>query len=310
MPLHPEAEVTLEANPGTVESGRFSGYRAAGVNRLSLGIQSFDPASLHDLGRIHDAEQARSAVAEAQAAGFDNFNLDLMYGLPRQTVESALRDVDTALALRPTHLSLYQLTIEPNTLFHANPPELPDEDEIAALHDAVSGRADDAGYRRYEVSAYALPGRECRHNLNYWQFGDYLGVGAGAHGKITASGGIFRYWKLRHPDAYMRHAGTATATAGERPLSPEEMAFEFMLNALRLERGTSGTLFTQRTGLPLSAIEAPLRRAEDLGLIRHSGDVLCPTERGRCFLNDLIALFLPAPASDRGRDVPSADPTS
>ncbi len=297
LPLLPEAEITLEANPGAIEERHFAGYRTAGVNRLSLGIQSFDPVLLRALGRIHGCDEALRAVEAARQGGFDNLNLDLMYGLPGQSVESALCDTDTALALRPAHLSIYQLTIEPNTLFHANPPQLPDEDEIAAMQQALQMRVYDEGYCHYEVSAYALVGHECRHNLNYWRFGDYLGIGAGAHAKITDAAGIGRLWKVKHPDDYIRGAGTPAAIGGEQRLSPEESAFEFMLNALRLQGGIQGALFTEHTGLPLSAVEKPLREAEDKGLIRRSGDSLCPTELGRRFLNDLVALFLPA-ASD------------
>ena len=307
LPLPPDVEITLEANPGAVESGHFAGYRAAGVNRLSLGIQSFDPDSLRALDRIHGSEEALRAVAEAREAGFDNFNLDLMHGLPRQTIESALRDVDTALALKPAHLSMYQLTIEPNTLFHAKPPQLPDEDATAAMQQMLLTRVAEAGYGKYEVSAFALAGRECQHNLNYWRFGDYLGIGAGAHGKITDTSGILRLWKLRHPDAYMLHAGTPSAIGGEQQLSPEEAAFEFMLNALRLEQATSGTLFTERTGLSLSVVEMPLRRAEDRGLIHRAGDNLWPTELGRRFLNDLIELFLPTLPDNGHRTRPATD---
>ncbi len=294
LPLLPGAEITLEANPGAIEDRNFSGYRAAGVNRLSLGIQSFDPALLRALGRIHGCEEALHAVEAARRAGFDNLNLDLMYGLPQQNVESALRDVNTALGLRPAHLSIYQLTIEPNTLFHAKPPQLPDEDEIAGMQQVLQGRVAEEGYGHYEVSAYALAGLECRHNLNYWRFGDYLGIGAGAHAKITDASGISRLWKVKHPDDYMLSAGTPASIGGEQRLSHAESAFEFMLNALRLQGGFPDTLFTDRTGLPLSVVEAPMREAEARGLIRRTAGSLCPTDLGQRFLNDLVALFLPA----------------
>jgi len=297
LPVSPEAEVTLEANPGTVEVGRFHGYRTAGVNRLSLGIQSFDPSLLKSLGRIHGRDETLRAVEAAHAAGFDNFNLDLMYALPRQPIESALRDVDTALALRPTHLSIYQLTIEPNTLFHAKPPaDLPDEDAVATMQDAIQTRVASAGYRHYEVSAYALSGRECRHNLNYWRFGDYIGIGAGAHAKISDANGITRLWKVKHPEDYMRKSATPAVVGGERRLSHGESGFEFMLNALRLEGGVPGALFTERTGLPLSVIEQPMRIAEEKGLVWRDATTIYPTELGRRFLNDLVALFLPVTA--------------
>jgi len=212
--LVPEAEVTLEANPGTVETERFRGYRAAGVNRLSIGIQSFQPEQLQKLGRIHGRDEALAAAQAARAAGFDNFNLDLMFGLPQQTLDEALADLRTALALNPTHLSLYQLTLEPNTLFHAQPPELPDEDVLAAMQEALQAELADAGFTQYEVSAYARAGRRCRHNLNYWQFGDYLGIGAGAHAKITDADGITRLWKVKQPRNFLETAGTPAGLGG------------------------------------------------------------------------------------------------
>ncbi|MHB8551245.1 MAG: radical SAM family heme chaperone HemW, partial [Acidiferrobacterales bacterium] len=270
LPLLPGAEITLEANPGAVDGRHFSGYRAAGINRLSLGIQSFDPDKLRSLGRIHGRDDALRAVEAAQQGGFENINLDLMYGLPQQNIESALRDVDIALALRPVHLSIYQLTIEPNTLFHAKPPQLPDEDEIATMQQVLQTRVGGQGYGHYEVSAYAMAGRECQHNLNYWRFGDYLGIGAGAHAKITDVSGISRLWKVKHPEDFMLAAGTSDAIGGEQRLSHADSAFEFMLNALRLQRGISESLFTERTGLPLSVVEPPLREAEERGLVQRS----------------------------------------
>lgn len=294
LPVVPAAEVTLEANPGTVETQQFHGYREAGVNRLSLGIQSFDATMLGLLGRIHGREEALRAAEAARAAGFENLNLDLMYALPGQSLESALQDVETAIAARPAHLSIYQLTIEPNTLFHANPPQhLPDEDTVAIMQEGLEARVAGAGYGHYEVSAYAAPGRECRHNLNYWRFGDYLGIGAGAHAKISQPDGITRVWKVKQPDDYMRKSSTPAVIGGERRLSREEAGFEFMLNALRLQCGISDSLFTQRTGLPLSAINQPLLEAEARGLIRRAADTISPTDLGRRFLNDLIGLFLP-----------------
>ncbi|MHB8455773.1 MAG: radical SAM family heme chaperone HemW [Acidiferrobacterales bacterium] len=293
LPVLPGAEVTLEANPGTVDIQHFRGYRAAGINRLSLGIQSFDAASLRLLGRIHGPDEARNAAQSALAGGFDNFNLDLMYALPQQSVESALRDLNTALSMRPAHLSIYQLTIEPNTLFHAKPPQLPDEDTVAEMQDAIQARVADAGYHHYEVSAYALPGRECRHNLNYWRFGDYLGIGAGAHAKITDATGITRLWKVKQPEDYMLKSATPEVVGGEHRLLRDEAGFEFMLNALRLQDGISSEIFTERTGLPLAVVESALRIAEEKGLLRRDPGSICPTGLGRRFLNDLIALFLP-----------------
>ena len=389
--LAPEAEITLEANPGTVaapahpaptafahpcasEAERFRDYRAAGINRLSIGIQSFQPEQLQKLGRIHGRDEAFAAAQAARAAGFDNFNLDLMFGLPRQTLDEALADLRTALALQPAHLSLYQLTLEPNTLFHAQPPALPDEDVLAAMQEALQAELAGAGFAQYEVSAYAragqepkcrdahgrasvaggttpgmeevgprreqrprtpgaaeahgrggktapafvqgrkphsltasrsaLPssmavagaaaGRRCRHNLNYWQFGDYLGIGAGAHAKITDADGITRLWKVKQPRDYLAAAGTPGIQGGEQRLTTEDAAFEFMLNALRLTEGVTADLFTERTGLPLASIETALAQAQQRGLLAPSATRLQPTALGRCFLNDLVALFLPA----------------
>jgi len=291
--LVPEAEVTLEANPGTVETERFRGYRAAGVNRLSIGIQSFQSEQLKKLGRIHGRDEALAAAQAARAAGFDNFNLDLMFGLPQQTLEDARTDLRTALALNPEHLSVYQLTLEPNTLFHAQPPELPDEDVLAAMQEALQAELADAGFAQYEVSAYARTGRRCRHNLNYWQFGDYLGIGAGAHAKITAADNITRLWKVKQPRDYLASAGTPSVLGGEQRLTREDTAFEFMLNALRLAEGFSPRLFAERTGLPFSTIESALAQAKARGLIEQAHEFIRPTPLGRRFLNDLITLFLP-----------------
>jgi oxygen-independent coproporphyrinogen-3 oxidase len=291
--LLPEAEITLEANPGTVETERFSGYRAAGVNRLSIGIQSFQPEQLKKLGRIHGRDEALAAAQAARAAGFDNFNLDLMFGLPQQTPDEALADLRTALALNPAHLSLYQLTLEPNTLFHAHPPELPDEDVLAAMQDALQPELAGADFAQYEVSAYAHAGRRCRHNLNYWQFGDYLGVGAGAHAKITHPTGITRLWKVKQPREFLATVGTPRVLGGEQSLRTEDVAFEFMLNALRLTEGFPAALFTERTGLPLAALAPALAQARARGLIEHDDAAIRTTPLGRRFLNDLIAVFLP-----------------
>ena len=293
LSLAPDAEVTLEANPGTVEAERFRGYRAAGVNRLSIGIQSFNPTHLQVLGRIHGRDEALKAAQAVRDAGFDNFNLDLMFGLPQQTLDEALADVRTAIALQPTHLSLYQLTIEPNTLFHAKPPTLPDDDIIAAMQDSLQGEIAAAGFEQYEISAYARPGQRCRHNLNYWQFGDYLGIGAGAHAKITDATGITRLWKVKQPQDYLKKSGTPAAIGEERRLSVQEAPFEFMLNALRLVRGFETALFETRAGLPLSNLQCALAHAKARRLIEADGESMRPTALGLRFLNDLTALFLP-----------------
>ncbi len=294
--LVPEAEVTLEANPGTVETERFRGYRAAGVTRLSIGIQSFDPEQLQKLERIHGRDEALTAAQAARAAGFDNFNLDLMFGLPQQTFEKALADVRTALALQPAHLSLYQLTLEPNTLFHAHPPELPDDDAIAVMQEALQAELAAADFVQYEVSAYARAGRRCRHNLNYWQFGDYLGIGAGAHAKITNAEGVTRLWKVKQPREYLETAGTPAGIGGEQRPGRDDVAFEFMLNALRLTEGVPAMLFSERTGLDLSSMQKPLTQAMARGLLESGHEHIRPTPLGRRFLNELVALFLPEAA--------------
>ena len=300
LPLAADAEITLEANPGTVELARFRGYRDASVNRLSIGIQSFDPEQLRVLGRIHGRDEALAAALAARDAGFDNFNLDLMFGLPAQTPERALADVRRALALAPTHLSLYQLTLEPQTPFHARPPaNLPDDDTLAIMQEMLQGEVAAAGFSQYEVSAYARAGYECRHNRNYWQFGDYLGIGAGAHAKITDALGITRLWKRKQPQDYLAHAGTPAAIGEEQRLAPEDAVFEFMLNALRLTQGVPATLFGERTGLDYSRIKKTLAQAEALGLLDAAPAHIRPSVPGRRFLNDLIALFLPETGSSR-----------
>ncbi|MBK1673720.1 YggW family oxidoreductase [Ectothiorhodospira shaposhnikovii] len=298
----PYAEITLEANPGTVEQARFEGYRAAGVNRLSMGIQSFDDTLLGALGRIHTGREAREAVATARAAGFENLNLDLMFGLPGQTVAQAMADLDTAMDLGPEHLSWYELTLEPNTAFAAAPPALPDEDTQWAMMTEGQARLASRGFAHYEVSAYAGNGRQCRHNLNYWQFGDYLGIGAGAHGKLTlpAEGRILRRWRHRQPRAFMEGVRSGRALNGERVLGPEETAFEFMLNALRLVEGVPSTLFTRHTGLGLKALEPARSEAMARGLLEDDPARLVATATGRQFLNDLVGLFLPADGPDGG----------
>ena len=303
VPLAPDAEVTLEANPGTVDIERFQGFRDAGVNRLSIGIQSFDPEKLQALGRIHGRAEALQAAEAARVAGFENINLDLMYGLPRQTVEQALADVQTAVAIQPAHLSVYQLTIEPNTLFHAKPPVLPDDDTSWEMQNQIQDLLAEQGYKQYEVSAYAKPGYECRHNLNYWRFGDYLGIGAGAHGKITGTQGITRLWKTKHPGNYMEKAGTSAALGGIHNLAPQDAAAEFLLNALRLTQGFASSLFQERTGLALSIVEESLRLAETKGLLNRDHATIRPTELGRRFLNDLQVLFLPETSRHQTRFV-------
>jgi oxygen-independent coproporphyrinogen-3 oxidase len=292
--LSRDVEVTLETNPGTVEHGPFAEYLRAGVNRLSFGVQSFDAQALRRLGRIHGANEARRAVRSAQDAGFDNINLDLMYALPAQDTHAALTDTAQAVALAPTHISHYHLTLEPNTLFAAQPPaDLPDDDNAWAMQDACQSALAEAGYGQYEVSAYARPGRQCAHNRNYWQFGDYLGIGAGAHAKITdVSGAIHRVWKLKHPKAYLDAAASAARIGGAQRIESTQLPFEFMLNALRLNEGFALTLFEQRTGLSRSDIADVLARAERRGWLQFDDDHVLPTELGRRFLNDVIELFL------------------
>ena len=303
----PAAEITLETNPGTAEHGRFGDYRAAGVNRISFGIQSFDDAVLQRLGRIHDSAQAEAAVKLAQDAGIDNLNLDLMYALPGQTLPMALHDLERAFALAPAHISHYQLTLEPNTVFAARPPEhLPDEDLAWDMQEQGQAALAAAGYAQYEISAYARPGRQCAHNLNYWRFGDYLGIGAGAHGKLTlpaggeggdGAGRILRRWKSKHPAAYLVQAGTPAAIGGDEDIAPSQRPFEYMLNLLRLREGFTPEAFEARTGLSRDAIAAPLSEALAAGWLVEEAGRLRPTEAGLRFANDVIALFLPAPGT-------------
>jgi oxygen-independent coproporphyrinogen-3 oxidase len=293
LPLEAGCEITMEANPGTFEAERFEAYRAAGVNRLSIGVQSFAPAKLEALGRIHDRAQAEAA-AELARRVFDNFNLDLMFGLPSQSLEEAQADVEAALRFAPPHLSLYQLTLEPNTVFAKYPPVVPDDDTVAGMQEWIEARTAQSGYRRYEVSAYAQPGRECRHNLNYWRFGDYLGVGAGAHSKISFPHRIVRQVRFRQPASYLERAARGEFLSEHSEVGRSDLPFEFMLNALRLSDGVPAGLFAERTGLPASAIEAPLQRAEQRGLIERDHSRIQPTELGRRFLTDLQTLFLPS----------------
>ncbi len=291
LPLATDAEITLEANPGTVEAGKFSGFRAAGVNRLSLGIQSLNDRHLKALGRIHDAQEARRA-AELALAAFDNVNLDLMYGLPEQTVAEAGADLAAAIALGPQHLSAYHLTIEPNTWFHRYPPVVPDDDTAAAMQDAVEAQLAAAGFEHYETSAFARAGRQSRHNLNYWQFGDYLGIGAGAHAKISFKNNVLRESRTRQPKAYLERAGDAAVISERRDVSAAELPGEFMMNALRLNAGFELDLFTRRTGLDLTRVLPLFDEAERRGLLSRDHRSVRPTLLGRRFLNDLIGLFL------------------
>lgn len=292
LPFDAESEVTLEANPGTVDLGRFKGFREAGINRLSIGVQSFEEEKLRALGRMHGREEALRAADAARAAGFDNFNLDLMFGLPNQTVEQALADVRTAIDLAPDHLSVYQLTIEPNTAFYAAPPELPDDDIRWTMQQQLQEFLRDNEYQQYEVSAYAREGRRCNHNLNYWHFGDYLGIGAGAHGKISDAEGISRTRKINQPNAYIANAGTARGITDDRRLSWQDAIVEFMMNALRLTDGFPVPLFQERTGLPISVAMSALNTAQREELLVRGDQTIRPTDRGKRFLNDLLCLFL------------------
>jgi oxygen-independent coproporphyrinogen-3 oxidase len=286
------AEVTLETNPGTVEHGRFDGYLAAGVNRISFGVQSFDNDKLHRLGRIHSAHEAADAVRQAQDAGIDNINIDLMYALPEQTLEGALDDVARAMALNPTHISHYQLTLEPNTAFAANPPPLPDDDAAWAIQEACEVRLAEGGYGQYEVSAYAAAGRRCEHNLNYWRFGDYLGIGAGAHGKISDATGVRRRWKTRLPAAYLATSGQAARIGGDSLIATDDLPFEYMLNALRLVDGVPAGDFAGRTGLDAATIAPARATCIARGWLVDDPSVLRTTALGHRFLNDVIEAFM------------------
>jgi len=291
LPLDPGAEITLEANPGTAEAGKFRAFREAGVNRLSIGIQSFNPRHLKALGRMHDDAQARRAIAIA-ARDFDNFNLDLMYGLPRQSIEDAHADIDAAVSCAPRHISAYHLTLEPNTYFHRYPPQLPGEDATAAMQDAIEARLAAAGYGHYETSAFAQPGARCAHNLNYWTFGDYLGIGAGAHSKISFPGRILRQMRYKRPAQYMAKAVSGGAVQEQHEVPAREVGFEFMMNALRLNEGFESRLFAERAGVPLTAVLRELDAAERRGLITRDHQRIAPTAPGRRFLNDLLQIFL------------------
>lgn len=295
LPLSAHAEITLEANPGTVEQQRFADYLDLGINRLSVGIQSFDDQSLQALGRIHDKNQAITAVETAHKVGFKNFNIDLMFGLPHQTAKTAQFDIDTAIALEPSHISYYQLTIEPNTLYFQQPPVLPDDDPIIDWQIDSQTRLAKAGYQHYEVSAYAKEQQQCQHNLNYWQFGDYLGIGAGAHGKITdaAQQSITRKSKQKQPQAFIDTAGQSEVVLTKDSIDKNDIGFEFMLNALRLTDGFPTSLFYQHAGIPISHINKALDQAQQQGLLERDIHTIKPTSKGQRYLNSLIELFLP-----------------
>jgi putative oxygen-independent coproporphyrinogen III oxidase len=295
LPLEPGLEITLEANPGTFERERFKAFRAAGVTRLSVGVQSFDDGALKALGRVHDSAQARAALTEA-AAAFDTFNIDLMYALPGQDLAALRRDLDIALSFAPPHLSIYHLSIEPNTVFASRPPVLPDADLASDMLDLIVERTGATGLARYEVSAFARDGHRCVHNQNYWQFGDYLGLGAGAHGKLSFPHRVLRQVRWREPAAYMQQALAGNAVSNQNEVARRELPFEFMLNALRLREGFPLSRYTERTGLPLSSIAQALDTAAERGLIERdaAGDTVRASARGFDFLNDLQALFLPA----------------
>lgn len=290
----PAIEVTLESNPGSADAANYVDYRQAGINRLSIGVQSFEDAMLAKLGRIHDSSQAKQAFALAREAGFDNINLDLMYGLPEQDADAAIADLTQAIELGPEHISHYQLTIEPNTLFHHDPPDgLPDDELAWTQQVACQQLLTEHGYHHYEISAWCQPGREAEHNINYWQFGDYLGIGAGAHGKITLVGDnrILRRVRLRQPKAYLEQQGNGRL-ASETDLTSSDLVFEFMLNALRLKQGFPSRLFHANTGLGFDAIQDGLKNAQNQGLIEFDGQKIVASELGFRFLNDLQALFL------------------
>ena len=294
LPLEPGAEITLEANPGTFERERFKAFRAAGVNRLSIGVQSFDDQALQRLGRVHSAAQAKAAIVEAREA-FETFNIDLMYALPGQTLEQLGHELDQALSFEPPHLSIYHLTIEPNTMFAVHPPVLPDDDLASDMLDLITQRTAATGLQRYEVSAFARPGHRCFHNLNYWQFGDYLGIGAGAHGKLSFPHRVLRQVRWREPAAYMHHAMEGNAVSNHHEVARRDLPFEYMLGALRLKDGFEVSRFVQFTGLPLSALRSTLLRAQARGLLdwdEAAGRVKA-SERGFDFLSDLQQMFLP-----------------
>ncbi|MEZ5534638.1 MAG: radical SAM family heme chaperone HemW [Thiolinea sp.] len=293
LPFRPNIEITMEANPGTFEQERFRGFREAGINRLSVGIQSFNQQHLQALGRVHSQAEALRAADIATQAGFENYNLDLMFGLPQQTQEQALQDLQQAIALQPTHLSWYQLTLEPNTAFYKHPPALPGDDLIAEMQISGQQLINNSCYNQYEVSAYAQTGKACRHNMNYWEFGDYIGIGAGAHGKVTQPDhSVTRYRKYRQPAQYLQQATKKQARSNTQQLSAGDLKFEFMLNALRLRNGFDTTLFEQRTGLTAASITKELQLASRRGLLTIEDQHIRPTEQGWLYLNEVIQLFL------------------
>jgi oxygen-independent coproporphyrinogen-3 oxidase len=292
LPLEPNAEITMEANPGTFEAEKFISFANSGINRLSIGIQSFNDKHLKALGRIHDADEARRAIAIAQNS-FENINLDLMYGLPEQTLAESEYDLNTALSFETNHLSLYHLTMEANTVFAKYPPDLPDDDATAAMQQMLIEKTAAAGYQNYEISAYARAGLRARHNLNYWEFGDYLGIGAGAHSKISFPHRIIRQARYKQPDSYMQQVASGQAVYEEAEISRDELGFEFMINALRLTDGFEVRQFSERTGLTLQTVESALNKAEAKGLLYRDHLKIAPTELGRRFLNDLQQIFLP-----------------
>ena len=291
LPLALDAEITLEANPGTVEAAHFAAYRDAGVNRLSMGIQSFNDTHLQALGRIHSAAEARRAIEIAQQH-FDNLNLDLMYALPNQTLEQALQDVKTVLTFAPQHLSCYHLTLEPNTLFHRNPPPLPDDDASSEMQQCIEALLATYGYQHYETSAFAQPKKQSRHNLNYWKFGDYLGIGAGAHSKLSFPDKVMRQVRYKQPQAYLQKVAQGAPLQSEHQVQRDELVFEFMINALRLNDGFDEKLFAERTSLPLLLLRRELEQAVQRGLLVRDAQRIAPTEMGRRFLNDLLQIFL------------------
>lgn len=295
LTFSPDIEITMEANPGTVELGKFKEFCAAGINRLSIGIQSFNDDKLASLGRIHGRKEAISAAELAHDAGFNSFNLDLMYGLPNQSLTQAIDDIETAIALEPEHLSHYQLTIEPNTLFHHQPPTTPDDDKLWEMQLACQASLAKNDFAQYEISAYSKNSYQCQHNLNYWQFGDYLGIGAGAHGKLTIAPEqkILRSWKVKQPQDYLNNAMTEKRISGQKILSSNDATFEFMMNALRLNRGFKTELFQQNTGMPISIVEKSLKLAENKGWIEWNSYQVLTTKTGRQYLNNLLELFLP-----------------
>lgn len=292
LPVRPNMEITMEANPGTFEQERFAGYLDAGISRLSLGVQSFNPQHLKSLERIHDHNEAHAAFNTSQAVGFNNINLDLMFGLPEQSIEEALQDLQQAIDHQPQHISWYELTLEPNTLFHHSPPALPDPDTVAEMQEQGLALLKKAGYARYEVSAYAKTGKQCQHNLNYWEFGDYIGIGAGAHGKYTQDGNVTRYAKVKHPRDYMEAAQNNQARSTSSTLNDQDKLFEFMLNALRLKEGVAKTLLYERTNLDEAFVEPQLASIQEKGLLAMSNDHIVTTEQGWTYLNQTIEEFL------------------